>query len=43
MRDRDTALGHHLHQATAAKFVVDLPSNTENDDCAIEVAATQER
>jgi hypothetical protein len=43
MRDIDTALGHHLHQVTVAKFVVDVPSNTENDDCAIEVAATEER
>jgi hypothetical protein len=37
-----SALGHHPHQISIAEFVSDIPSHTENDDCAIEVAATKE-
>jgi hypothetical protein len=43
MRESDTALGHHLYQVVVAKFVGNVPSNTEDDDRAIEVAATEER
>ena len=39
MRDIDTALSHDLDQITIAELVSDVPSDTENDNCAVEVAA----
>jgi hypothetical protein len=42
MRDIDTALGHHLDQVSIAKFVSEIPSDTENDDCAVKVAAMKQ-
>ena len=42
MRDINSALGHQLYQVPVAKFVSDIPADAENDDCAIEMAATEE-
>lgn len=42
MSDIDSALGHHIHQVPVAKFVNEIPADAENDDCAIEMAATEE-
>jgi hypothetical protein len=39
MGDIDTALGHHLDQIAIAELVSDIPSNTEDNDRAVEVAA----
>src|ERR1700754_1519912 len=41
MRDINSALGHQLYQVPGAKFVSDVPSDADNDDCAIEVATTK--
>lgn len=42
MRDIQTALGHDLNQISIARFVSDIPSDTENDNCAVEVAAMKQ-
>jgi len=42
MGDIDSPLGHHLYQVAVAQLIGDIPSDTENDDCAIEVAATEQ-
>jgi hypothetical protein len=42
MRDIDTALGHHLDEVAVAQLIGDIPSDAENDDCTIEVAATEQ-
>jgi hypothetical protein len=42
MRDSHTALSHHSHQVAIAKIVSEIPTDAENDDCAIEVAATEQ-
>ena len=43
VRDIHTALSHHLHQVSRAKFVIDIPTDAENNNRAIEVAATKQR
>lgn len=43
MRDSDTALGHHLDEVAVAQHVGDIPSDAENDDDAIKMAAMGER
>jgi hypothetical protein len=40
--DIDTALGHHVYQITIAELVCDIPTDAENDDCAVEVAAAKQ-
>ncbi|HJR06854.1 MAG TPA: hypothetical protein VJ842_06335 [Pyrinomonadaceae bacterium] len=42
MRDRDAALGHHLDEVAVAQLIGAIPADAENNDCAIEVAATEE-
>lgn len=42
MRDRDSSLGHHLDEVAVAQLIGDIPSDAENDDCVIEVAATEQ-
>lgn len=42
MRDIHAALGHQLYQVTVAKFVGDIPTDAENDDCAIKVATAKQ-
>jgi hypothetical protein len=42
MGDSDTALGHHLDEVAVAQLIGDIPSDAENDDCAVEVAATKQ-
>ena len=42
MRESDSSLGHNLYQVAVAQLIADIPSDTENDDCAIEVAATEQ-
>ena len=42
MRDIDSSLGHHLGEAAVAQLIGDIPMDAENDDCAIEVAATKQ-
>jgi hypothetical protein len=42
MRDIDTALGHQLYQVSIAEFVSDIPTDTDNDNCAVEVAAAKQ-
>ena len=42
MRESDSALGHHLDEVAVAQFIGDIPSDAENDDCAVEVAAIEE-
>lgn len=42
MRDINPALSHHLHQVSIAKFVSEIPADTENDYCASKVAATKQ-
>ncbi len=41
MRDIDTALGYHLDQISVAELIGDVPSDTENNDRLVEVAATK--
>jgi hypothetical protein len=43
MRNIKTALGPDLNQISIAEFVSDVPSDTENNDRAIEVAAMKQR
>jgi hypothetical protein len=43
VRDIYYALDHHLHQVSVAKLVSDLPTDAENDDRVIKVAATKQR
>lgn len=43
MREIDSSLGHHLDEVAVAQLVGDIPSDAENDDGTIEVAATEER
>jgi hypothetical protein len=42
MRDSDSALGHHLDEVAVAQLIGDIPSDAENDDCAIKVATMKE-
>ena len=42
MRDIDAALGHHSHQVSGAKLVSGIPTDAENDDCAIKLATTKQ-
>lgn len=42
MRDCDTALGHHLDEVAVVQLIGDIPSDAENDDSAVEVAATKQ-
>ncbi len=42
MRDIDSALSHHLDQVSIAEFVGDIPTDAENDDGAVEVAAMKQ-
>jgi hypothetical protein len=40
--DIDTALGHHVNQITITELVCDIPTDTDNDNCAIEAAAAKQ-
>ena len=42
MREIDTALGHHLDEVAVAQLIGDIPSDAENDDCAIKVATAKQ-
>ena len=42
MRDSDTALGHHLDEVAVAQLIGDIPSDAENNDCAVEVSTTKQ-
>jgi hypothetical protein len=42
MRDSDSALGHHLDEVAVVQLVGDIPSDAENDDEAIKMAAMEE-
>lgn len=42
MRDIYSALGHHFHQVSIAERAGDVPSDVEDDDCAIKVAAMKQ-
>jgi hypothetical protein len=42
MGEIDSSLGHHLDEVAVAQLIGDIPSDAENDDCAIEVAATEQ-
>ena len=42
MRDSDSSLGHHLDEVAVAQLVGDIPSDAENDDEAIKMAAMEE-
>lgn len=41
MRYSYSALSHHFYQVAIAEFVGDVPSDTENDSCAIKVTAVK--
>jgi hypothetical protein len=43
MRNIKMALGHELNHISIAEFVSDVPSDTENNNQAIEVAAMKQR
>jgi hypothetical protein len=42
MRDIDPAFGHHLHQVPITELVRDIPTDTEDKDSAVEMAATEQ-
>lgn len=43
MREIDSTLGHHLKEVAVAQLIGDIPSDAENDDDAIKMAALEER
>jgi hypothetical protein len=42
VRDINIALGHHVNQITITELVCDIPTDADNDDCAVEVAAAKQ-
>ena len=40
--DIHAALGHHLDQVAVAELIGDVPSDTENDDCAVKMATIKQ-
>jgi hypothetical protein len=43
MSESHTTLGRHLSEVTVTQLVGNVPPDTENNDRAVEVAATKER
>ena len=42
MRDIDPAFGHHFHQVMVTELARDVPTDTEDDDCAVKMAAMEQ-